>query len=67
MGAKLCSCAQMNQLSTTVPVSRIPIPPVIGVRTANHHAQRWMPYMVALKPMVQRQKRAARSVAVPRS
>jgi hypothetical protein len=43
------------------------MPPVIGVRTANHHAQRWMPSIVALKPMVQRQNRAARSDAVPRS
>ena len=37
------------------------------VSTANHQAQRWIDSMVALKPMVQRQNRAARSVAVPRS
>ena len=57
----------MNQLSTTVPVRRIPIPPVIGVRTANHQAHLWIPSIVALKPIVQRQNNAARSEAVPLS
>jgi hypothetical protein len=44
----------------------MPMPPVSVVRTANHQAQRCTDSMVALKPMVQRQNRAARSVAVPR-
>ena len=43
------------------------MPPHSGVSTANHQAQRWMPSIVALNPMVQRQNSAARSVAVPRS
>jgi hypothetical protein len=62
-----CLTAQRYQLSTTVPVRRMPMPPVSGVSTANHQAQRWMLSKVALKPMVQRQKIAQRSCAVPRS
>ena len=47
------------QLSTTVPVSRMPMPPVSGQSTANHQAQRWMLSAVALhQPMVQRQNKA---------
>ena len=52
-------------MSTTVPVGKIPMPPVIGVSAANRQARRWIPFIMALKPMVQRQKRAARSGAVP--
>ena len=54
-------------MSTTVPVSRMPMPPVKVVSTANHHAQRWIDSIVALKPIVQRQKSIERSAAVPRS
>ena len=43
------------------------MPPVNGTSTANHHAQRWIDSIVALKPIVQRQNSAARSAAVPRS
>ena len=43
------------------------MPPVNGVSTANHQAQRWMDSIVALNPIVQRQNSAARSEAVPRS
>lgn len=39
-GARPCFTPQSNQLSTTVPVSKMPMPPVSGQRTANHHAQR---------------------------
>src|SRR5262245_13986835 len=61
--AKLCLTAQAYQLSTTVPVSRMPMPPVRGHNTANHHAQRWIDSNVALKPIVQRQNSAPRSAA----
>ena len=43
------------------------MPPVNVVRVANQKIQRWIDSKVALKPMVQRQKRAARSWAVERS
>jgi hypothetical protein len=43
------------------------MPPTSGHSTANHHAQRWIDSTVALNPMVQRQKSAARSAPVPRS
>ena len=39
-GANPCFTPQSNQLSTTVPDSRMPMPPVKGQSTANHHAQR---------------------------
>ncbi len=39
-GATPCLMAHRYQLSTTVPVSKMPIPPVMGHRTANHQAQR---------------------------
>jgi hypothetical protein len=45
----------------------MPMPPQSGHSTANHQAQRWIDSIVALKPMVQRQNSAARSLAVPRS
>ena len=38
--AKPFSAPHRNQLSTTVPVSRMPIPPVSGQRMANHQAHR---------------------------
>jgi hypothetical protein len=44
----------------------MPMPPVIVVSAANHHAQRWIDSKVALKPMHQRQNSAPRSAAVPR-
>ena len=37
------------------------MPPPSGHSTANHQAQRWIDSIVALKPIVQRQNRAARS------
>ena len=43
------------------------MPPTSGHSTANHQPQRWIDSIVALKPMVQRQNSAARSLAVPRS
>ena len=39
-GATPCLTAHKYQLSTTVPVNKIPIPPVSGTNTANHQAQR---------------------------
>ena len=39
-GATPCLMAHRYQLSTTVPVSKMPMPPVMGHRTANHQAQR---------------------------
>src|SRR5262249_31888422 len=54
-GATPCFTAHKYQLSTTVPVSRMPMPPQSGHNTANHHAQRWIDSIVALNPMVQRQ------------
>ena len=66
-GASPCFTPQRNQLSTTVPVSRMPMPPVRGRAPRNHHAQRWIDSAVALKPIVQRQNSAPRSNAVPRS
>jgi hypothetical protein len=38
--ASPCFTPQSNQLSTTVPESRIPMPPHNGQSTANHQAQR---------------------------
>ncbi len=62
-----CFTPQRYQLSTTVPVSRMPIPPVSGHSTANHQAQRWIDSAEAQNPIVQRQNSAPRSNAVPRS
>ena len=39
-GATPCLTAHRYQLSTTVPVSKMPMPPVMGHSTANHQAQR---------------------------
>ena len=58
-----CFIPQRYQFSTTVPVSRMPIAPVITVSTANHHAHRWIDSMDALKPMHHLQNSAPRSSA----
>ena len=63
-----CFTPQRYQLSTTVPVSRMPMPPVSGHQNGEPPAPNGGSNSnVALKPIVQRQNSAARSDAVPRS
>ena len=54
-----CLTPHRYQLSTTVPVSRMPMPPVSVVRTANHHSPAVQRIRtLALNPIVHRQNRA---------